>query len=527
MRGEVVADGKRWRWEDGSDATPIAVMAPALEELTFSRTDEWCDEFIGPASAHGFTCAHLMFNGPRHGTHALAGGVDDPQLNTGLLDRLIYFAGAVYDRGGSTWGWWWGDEDSNWAPKDPLSGNVRRYNRTLAAELGPVLGLLLGYCFDGWEGRHSWTRPRGLEAWFNDLQEAFLRQDGGHHHLLGARGGRGKTGEIDQLWRGPAPWWFYSYEQWAPTWADLLAILEDAGGPAASADRFRQRANMRSKDRTVAQQLLLVEALLRLGIGGIFGNLGLRSSPEGSLLYPDPAAFKRLIWKRESGPDPSLPELDEIEVLFPGTEGIFAWPAIQELPITATRAGDELRFRWPNVSGQDWPDLEVGPSGSLHFGNLWGIYRRGDRWVAEPLEWLRRPHEETGTRISVEKFDAPPAAGPVGFFIAGPSRHTPDREHYRRRTAPVWLSWWSLDPWITPEPEPPVSLHRDRFIQSLYDADFRFNRGRELQEQAAAAVNDGNEELAAEFEEAAEEKFKAGRQMLGQAWDLVHGRNNA
>lgn len=45
---------------------------------------------------------------------------------------------------------------------------------------------------------------------------------------------------------------------------------------------------------------------------------------------------------------------------------------------------------------------------------------------------------------------------PVAFFIAGPSRHTPDRAEYRHRSEPQWYEWGSLSPWVwEEEPEPP------------------------------------------------------------------------
>lgn len=162
----------------------------------------------------------------------------------------------------------------------------------------------------------------------------------------------------------------------------------------------------------------------------------------------------------------------EIEVPFPGTPAVFSWPVVQDLPIHPSRqGGGSIHLSWPSVGTGTWPGYsDAGPSSDLHFGNAWMIYRVGNRWVAETVEWLRE-HERDGTVFHPhEKLTVgqPRNDEPVGFFIAGPSRHTPNREEYRRRTEPRWYRWGNLEEWVweqeepdpppdpEPDPEPPV-----------------------------------------------------------------------
>ena len=136
---------------------------------------------------------------------------------------------------------------------------------------------------------------------------------------------------------------------------------------------------------------------------------------------------------------------------------VFAWPIIQDTPITAwwgSTIGETMHMGWP---GSDfptdvWPDLEV--AGGVRFGNTWVVYPAGgdpDNWVAQHTEWIRRPGEQTGTTYPFEeKLEASPPCHdcPIGQFITGPSRHVTDRPEYHRRTVIKWFRYSDLTPWI-------------------------------------------------------------------------------
>lgn len=132
------------------------------------------------------------------------------------------------------------------------------------------------------------------------------------------------------------------------------------------------------------------------------------------------------------------------------------WPIIDDIPITAEWASDEdLRMFWPYINEEQWPDLEV--AGGVRFGNTWIVFPEGgnpNSWVAQHTEWIRSPHERTGTIYPlIPKLLGPePCADcPVGQFIAGPSRHVPDIPLYQRRTVIKWFRWGDMSPWVWPD----------------------------------------------------------------------------
>lgn len=152
----------------------------------------------------------------------------------------------------------------------------------------------------------------------------------------------------------------------------------------------------------------------------------------------------------------SKPSVGDIEVAWPGTPGVMSWPVVQDLPIHPRRRGGSIHLAWPSVDTNTWPGFSgAGPSDDLHFGNAWMVYRTGNRWVAETVEWLRG-HERDGTVFDPgEKLTVgqPRNDEPVAFFIAGPSRHSPNRPRYRRRSTLQWYEWGSLGQWVWEEDE--------------------------------------------------------------------------
>jgi len=157
-----------------------------------------------------------------------------------------------------------------------------------------------------------------------------------------------------------------------------------------------------------------------------------------------------------AGQDPRFttpPTDSQIRVLGPNTN-IFTplWPIIEDIPILGRWDDEWMTLWWPYIDDGRWPDLEV--AGGVRFGNTWVVYPAGgdpNNWVAQHSEWIRSPHERTGTTFPlIEKMlaDHPCSDCPLGQLIAGPSRHTPDEPQYRRRTVIQWFRWGDMSPWV-------------------------------------------------------------------------------
>ena len=144
------------------------------------------------------------------------------------------------------------------------------------------------------------------------------------------------------------------------------------------------------------------------------------------------------------------PRLNEIHVPSPGTRTVFQWPEVVTMVIKPKFRGHDIVLTWPFV---DWPGFDILRPEHRYFGHSGIVYFSGGRWHAISTEWLRIGREHTGTYYPFEeKFvEGHPRAGyPIGFFIAGPWRHQPDREQYHRRSNITWYKWPSLEPFTFP-----------------------------------------------------------------------------
>ena len=155
------------------------------------------------------------------------------------------------------------------------------------------------------------------------------------------------------------------------------------------------------------------------------------------------------------------PPLDsQISVNGPNTN-VFqpSWAIITDITITADENDAHMNNTYPPFPESIWPDLDV--AGGTRFGNMWGVFPDGgdpNNWVAQHWEWLRRPVEINGTTYPFdEKFLAsePCQMCPFGFFVAGPSRHTPDDPLYQRRTTTTWFFYGDWAPFTWPGGETP------------------------------------------------------------------------
>lgn len=187
---------------------------------------------------------------------------------------------------------------------------------------------------------------------------------------------------------------------------------------------------------------------------------------------------------RQSSVFETEPSESQFSVLGPNLN-VFAWPIIQDTPISAQWSGGDIgetmNLGWPadHFPTSTWPDLDV--AGGVRFGNTWVVYPAGgnpNNWVAQHTEWIRRPHEQAGTTFPFEvklEADEPCNNCPIGQFVAGPSRHVTDQPEYRRRTVIKWFRYGDLSPWVwqqdntpAPEPEPEPELQQVHvFVQKF------------------------------------------------------------
>ncbi len=136
------------------------------------------------------------------------------------------------------------------------------------------------------------------------------------------------------------------------------------------------------------------------------------------------------------------PKLSEVTVLHPATPSVLGWPVVPgPVERVIVHPDGEIQVFYPV---KDWPGFHTISQTRKHIGTLLTILI-GEAAVpvlhaSEHLQANKREREETA--FNVRKLPVIPRAGAiVGFIVAGPSRHAPDREEYRRRTEPAWFIW--------------------------------------------------------------------------------------
>jgi outer membrane protein assembly factor BamB len=97
-----------------------------------------------------------------------------------------------------------------------------------------------------------------------------------------------------------------------------------------------------------------------------------------------------------------------------------------------------------------------------YLGNVWGITPVDDDHEASPTEQLRRERERNLTEftfghITGDGAQIPEAGDFFGAFLAGPSRHFPDKPEFRYRSDVQWFIWGEgdLKAWDEEPPPPP------------------------------------------------------------------------
>jgi hypothetical protein len=337
-----------------------------LRFITEENLDEFIDEFM---HGHGFNGIHVPVYGQWFHIGDNLVTVNDTVTDPETFEKLAMIINKVYEAGGSTYLWVWGDHDRRWTPKSTKGGIMgeqeKRVMDMIAEKLGPLNGWMMGYGFDLWE----WVSGEELKKWHD-----YMWSKPGWNKLLGARADKNK---LNQIYEGLD---FSDYE-WHKPWYDELVTMINArpNKPSLSGDRYRIRNNPPSrwpeKDYNEEETRKgLWHHTMAGGVGAIWGNMdgtGVYSNKDQlkcfSIFWNDKDRFKKDMEPDNSRTDGySLREgdkyyvfykedTDELKYGFDGrTKKVVAVDTkkpYQEIDLGRMKPGDHI-YKAPYVS--DW-----------------------------------------------------------------------------------------------------------------------------------------------------------------------------
>ena len=280
-RGEVGAYNHKFIWTGTQQAfvpnyIMLDVLGTDLSTITEAKMQAFIDEFI---HGHGFTGVHVPVYGQwfhiGDATVSLNDGTSDPRT----FDVLSMIIQNVYDAGGCTHLWMWGDDSRNQTANSTKGGIMgeqeKRVLDEIAKRLGPLPGWTMGYGFDLWE----WVNEEQLKAWHD-----YLWSKPDWNHLLGARASKN---EFDQIYERLD---YSSYEYHKPWYDDLRNMIKRRPNqPSFSEDRYRIRhpSKYPEKDYNAEETRRgLWHHTMAGGVAAIWGHL------DGDGIYPNKAALK-------------------------------------------------------------------------------------------------------------------------------------------------------------------------------------------------------------------------------------------
>ncbi len=207
---------------------------PGLGLVNEKNLDEFIEEFF---VGHGFNGIHLPVSGQWFHIGDNVVTINDSVPDPKTFEKLSLIIKKVYEAGGSTYLWVWGDHSRSTTSKSLKDGLMGRQEKQLmdmiAEKLGPLNGWHMGYGFDLWE----WVKEEDLKAWHD-----YMWAKPGWNKLLGARSSKNK---LDQIYEGLD---FSSYEYHKPWYDDLVKMINARPSkPTLSGDRYRIRNNPPSR----------------------------------------------------------------------------------------------------------------------------------------------------------------------------------------------------------------------------------------------------------------------------------------
>ncbi|WKN43629.1 hypothetical protein [Tunicatimonas pelagia] len=275
-RGEVVNHQGKYLWSGSGEAfVPNYVMIDVIGKLRNEDnsnnlsliTAEQVDKFIAIyLEEHGFNGAHIPVYGQwfHIGNNKVSQG--DRSIDQATFDKLTMIIRKVYEAGGSTHLWLWGDASRSQTSKSLKGGIMGAEEKELLNEiyrqLNPLQGWSISYGFDLWE----WVDENQLRAWHD-----YLWQKDGWNHLIGARASKNK---LDQLYEGMD---YASYEYHKPWYEELREMKEKRPDkPTFSEDRYRIRTPSKYPKKDYDEEETrrgLWHHTLAGGVAAIWGNL--------------------------------------------------------------------------------------------------------------------------------------------------------------------------------------------------------------------------------------------------------------
>ncbi|NOY97380.1 MAG: hypothetical protein GXO81_13630 [Chlorobi bacterium] len=275
-RGEVTTFNQKFVWSVSGDAfvpnyimiDMIAIQRDGVKSNDLSLINEKdIDDFISEFIVeHGFNGIHVPVYGQWFHIGDNKVKPSDIEIDQRTFDKLAMIINKVYNAGGCTHIWLWGDDSRNWTSKSLKHGIMGKEERYLLDEiykqLSPLRGWTMGYGFDLWE----WIGEQQLKEWHK-----YLWSKENWNHLLGARASKNK---LDQLYEGLDYSGYEYHKPWYPELVSMISIRPDK--PSFSEDRYRIRTASKWPEKDYSEDETrrgLWHHTMAGGIAAIWGNL--------------------------------------------------------------------------------------------------------------------------------------------------------------------------------------------------------------------------------------------------------------
>ena len=269
----------KWGWQGTETAfIPQLVMwdyiAPGNSPKTFHNKPGMIERLIQEFIVeHGFSGFHLPVVGGRWfdinaESDAVEESMTEPDLRT--FEAIELLITKTHGAGGVVHIWPWGDHQREQTPRSLQGGRGgridQRWQRYVAARLGPIPGWSMGYGFD----LDEYIDADELEEW-RDTMHQYM----GWPHFLGGRPegpNHGTDHASNAKWNEGLD--YSSYEHHRPSYeVYLAAVAALPGQPVMSEDRFRIRESRYPEKDYSPDRLLqgLYHSTMAGGVGNIWG----------------------------------------------------------------------------------------------------------------------------------------------------------------------------------------------------------------------------------------------------------------
>lgn len=365
--------------------------------------------------------------------------------------------------------WMYGDAQAGTAPEDSLGfEHNKRHQESVMRDLASYTQFVMGLGYDNRE----WVSDNEGNRWYKRSKE-FVSHVG--------YGIRARLDEDRRHPNGPSilkgyrPGDYASFEVRLTdnsTLSDMLLAADTPtvpGQPPVSRPVINEeRMRLGGRDKDVKSMLALLELIReyrKANVGNVYGVRDAEVNWRWPSNWHDSLRAANIGDSATQAPN-TVPELSEITILEPGTAGVLSWLIVDEQQMVAEVMRGQIHLFYGPL---DWPAFTVVSDERKHIGTVWMIYWESNgRWVAYPSEHLAADNNEfRSTFFGIAKipFASLQEGSPVGFFIAGPSRHAADWQGFHRRTKIHWFRWGDgLLTRMTPEqpgPEGPEEQEGD------------------------------------------------------------------